>query len=210
VLLRLALAGLTALLAAAPALGALDDGPPLREDPTPPRSPGKRGSLVAVPGSSAVLGRGPGLLLVVEVEGGLRVDRAAFATRVAEILADRRSWGGAIRRVSSGAADLRVALASPGLTDQLCAPLRTNGIFSCVQGGRAVLNAARWRGGADAYGPNRRRYRVYMVNHEVGHLLGRGHSACPASGALAPVMMQQTKGVAPCRANPWPLASERG
>jgi hypothetical protein len=24
------------------------------------------------------------------------------------------------------------------------------------------------------------------------------------------VMMQQTKGVAPCRANPWPLSWERG
>jgi hypothetical protein len=48
-----------------------------------------------------------------------------------------------------------------------------------------------------------------MVNHEVGHVLGRGHAFCPAAGAPAPVMVQQTKGVAPCRPNPWPLAWER-
>ena len=107
--------------------------------------------------------------------------------------------------MGSGPVAFRVTLASPGLTDYLCAPLLTNGIFSCAQGGRAVLNADRWRHGAAAYGADLRRYRIYMVNHEVGHLLGRGHASCPAGGARAPVMMQQTKGVAPCRANPWPL-----
>ncbi len=52
-------------------------------------------------------------------------------------------------------------------------------------------------------------YRLYAVNHEVGHALGHNHAnQCLASG-LAPVMMQQTIGDKTasgqiCQSNPWP------
>jgi hypothetical protein len=148
----------------------------------------------------------------VEVEGGLRVDRAAFAREVVRTLFDRRSWaardGLTLLWVDSGHVDLRIALASPALTDGLCAPLETNGSFSCATPSRAVLNALRWRHGADAYRGRTALYRRYLVNHEVGHLLGRGHAACPGHSERAPVMMQQTKGVASCVPNPWPLPWE--
>ena len=103
-----------------------------------------------------------------------------------------------------GEADLHVVLASPELTDQLCAPLETAGTYSCFQGQNAVLNSMRWKRGADAYGNDLKAYRIYMINHEVGHALGHGHATCPGSGAKAPVMMQQTKGIYPCKPNPWP------
>ena len=102
---------------------------------------------------------------------------------------------------------MSIILASPALTDSLCAPLLTLGRYSCAQSGRAVLNAERWRSGAPSYA-SLTRYRTYMINHEVGHLLGRGHAYCSAGGAPAPLMAQQTKGVAPCRPNPWPLPWE--
>jgi Protein of unknown function (DUF3152) len=195
-----------ALVLAAPAGAALDG--PWRSPEKPAPVAGPPGELVAVPGKGRTA---PGAARVfrytVEVEGGLRVDRRAFAAAVERVLADRRGWasaGLAFRRVSAGA-DLRVALASPSLTDRLCAPLPTNGIFSCASGSRAVLNARRWRHGADAYRGQLDRYRAYMVNHEVGHVLGHGHAWCPAVGAPAPVMMQQTKGLGGCRPNPWPF-----
>jgi hypothetical protein len=166
------------------------------------------GRLVVVPGSSEVLGRGPVRRFMVEVEGGLGVDRVAFAGVVERVLSDPRSWGGSggvgFRRVSRGPASFRVTLASPRTTDGLCLPLQTNGSFSCYMAGRAVLNARRWHEGADAYAGRLRAYRTYVVNHEVGHALGEGHVGCPAAGHKAPVMMQQTKGVAPCSANAWP------
>jgi hypothetical protein len=196
-------------------LGAGDDGAPRAQPPWEPEpqrivvAPGRPGRLVTVPGRSRVRGRGPPLRVAVEVEGGLHIDRVAFAERVVRILGDRRSWGRSVRRVPGRRAGVRVALVRPATADRLCSPLRTNGIFSCAQGGRAVLNTRRWRRGAEAYRGSLGAYRVYMVNHEVGHLLGHGHVSCPAAGAPAPVMMQQTKGVAPCRPNPWPLRWER-
>jgi hypothetical protein len=173
------------------------------------------GRLVVVSGKSARSGRGPLRRYYVEVEAGIRIDRLRFARRVHQILADRRSWGGtgrvSFQRVGlNRTAHFRVTLATPSTTNRLCYPYITGGIYSCANGGRAVLNLMRWRRGADAYRGNLRGYRIYLVNHEVGHLLGHGHRYCPRAGARAPVMMQQTKGVGSCRANPWPLWYERG
>jgi hypothetical protein len=173
-----------------------------------PVAPGRPGTLLPVPARSrAAAGAEAARPFVVQVEGGLRVDRRAFARRVESILSDRRGWrrhGYTFRRVSAESIVLRVVLASPVLTNRLCYPLLTNGIFSCYQAGRAVLNFLRWRTGAATYGRDLRRYRVYMVNHEVGHALGYGHVWCPRAGERAPIMMQQTKNVSPCVAWPWP------
>jgi hypothetical protein len=67
-----------------------------------------------------------------------------------------------------------------------------------------VLNAARWLTGANAYPESLHGLPQYLVNHEVGHLFGRGHEPCPGPGQPAPVMMQQTKGLDGCTPVSWP------
>jgi hypothetical protein len=142
----------------------------------------------------------------VEVEKGLPVDGAVFADAVMSTLNDARGWGAdgslSFARVE-GRADLRVVLASPDEVDALCAPLQTEGTVSCGRRGRAVVNFARWARATEDF-PDRVAYRQYVVNHEVGHLLGHPHERCPGAGRRAPVMQQQTLAVAPCTPNPWP------
>lgn len=164
------------------------------------------GDLVVVAGGDAGPGEGEVLRVRVEVERGLPVDGEVFAAAVMRTLNDPRGWGAdgtlSFARVD-GRADLRVVLASPDEVDRLCAPLQTDGTVSCGRAGRAVLNYARWARATDEF-PDRARYRQYVVNHEVGHLLGHPHEVCPGAGRPAPVMQQQTLRVAPCEPNPWP------
>ncbi|MBU2664886.1 DUF3152 domain-containing protein [Actinoplanes bogorensis] len=140
-----------------------------------------------------------------EIKG---VPAAGFAAAVGTILSDPRGWtaGGQWRfeRVGPGEpSDFTLYLATPGTRGELCGDL-SDGYTSCRNGAKVVLNVARWTGGVPGYQGKLGTYRQYMVNHEVGHRLGHGHELCPAPGALAPVMLQQTLGLHGCRPNAWP------
>lgn len=142
----------------------------------------------------------------VEVEKGLLQDRETFARDVARVLGHERGWrtdGWSFTQVARDP-DVRVMLASPDTVDRLCAPLLTRGEVSCRSGDRVVLNVKRWVRGVTYYGDDLSGYRTYLVNHEVGHALGKYHVGCPAPGAKAPVMLQQSKGLQGCVKNPWP------
>jgi hypothetical protein len=180
--------------------------PPRIEPPT-----AASGRLTVVPGTAAPGSGGRVLTYRVEIEAGLPFAGPDVAEAIHATLGDPRGWareGYRFQRVDRGSVDFRIILASPALTDRLCAPLLTRGDVSCRNGSAVVLNALRWGTGVEDYAGDIASYREYMVNHEVGHRLGRGHTACPRPGQLAPVMMQQTYGLDGCRANAWPLPGE--
>ncbi|RIQ12657.1 DUF3152 domain-containing protein [Jiangella rhizosphaerae] len=187
----------------APASSATPTAPPTPQ--VPATGPG---TFTVTPGQSARAGtQGTLLTYTVEVETGLPFDPIEVAAVVDTTLADPRSWiaGGrfSFQRVPSGG-DLRILVATPGTTDELCAPLRTRGQVSCRNGENVVLNALRWAVAVPHYDGDVAGYRQYVVNHEVGHALGEGHVACPGPGQVAPVMLQQTYGLDGCVANSWP------
>lgn len=151
--------------------------------------------------------------VALEVEGGTHIDEEQAATWVSAVLGHQKGWQGVegvrFRPVSAaqnarGEVDIRVTLASPKLTDKLCAPLKTHGDVSCFNHGRAVLNTKRWLTGVPSYEGNLHAYRSYLVNHEVGHGLRHTHEPCPGPGRTAPIMLQQTLGLDGCKANPYP------
>lgn len=176
---------------------------------TDPRVPlvSAEGHLVAGGGSAS--GTGPVLRYSVEVDPATGLDPDEVAAIAETALGDVRSWARIRRLVRTDdptSADARLLVAPPPVVDALCAEagLNTAGVYSCWNGRFVALNARRWASGAFGF-PDIGTYRLYLVNHEVGHVLGRGHVGCPAEGAVAPLMMQQTKGLAGCTANGWPF-----
>lgn len=165
------------------------------------------GDLEVVPGSSEAPGDGTVRTVRVEVEVGLPVDGAVFADAVLTTLNDPRGWGptdGVTFARTDSEPDYRVVLASPATTDRMCAPLDTRGVYSCANTGSAVLNFDRWVNASPDFDDDTETYRHYLVNHEVGHLLGKKHVDCPAEGELAPVMVQQSISTQGCLPNGWP------
>ncbi|UCM90195.1 DUF3152 domain-containing protein [Streptomyces marincola] len=177
------------------------------------------GELVPVPGTAEAANPGATteLRYRVDVEDRIGLDPELFAEAVHRTLNDDRGWGNgderSFTRVSAGDHDFVVTLASPGTTADWCARAgldTTVDNVSCNASTteRVMINAWRWAQGAETFGDDIAGYRQMLINHEVGHRLGYGHVTCPAEGALAPVMMQQTKFLTmnglTCRPNPWP------
>ncbi len=143
----------------------------------------------------------------LETRGDLVVDRRVFRDRVAEIYADPRGWSRAfirLVRVRSGGAFSIVLAASEVMPTfgPIC-----DTYWSCRAGRYAVINENRWRFGTPLFrrhGGTMGEYRAMVTNHETGHWFGLGHASCPAEGAAAPVMMQQSMGLHGCEPNAWP------
>ena len=73
-----------------------------------------------------------------------------------------------------------MSLVSPGHMETYCPGVGTGGYTSCRYGDRAVINLARWATAVPDYQGDIATYRLYVINHEVGHVLGTGTSRAPA------------------------------
>ena len=145
----------------------------------------------------------------IQVEYGLNLNPNCLGEMVIGILNDPRGWATIENQlfqiVDREDADLNIIFAKPETVDELCYPLQTNGIYSCRNEKNVVINMFRWVSGAKDFDNDLSTYRIYLINHEVGHYLGWGHSDCPSENALAPVMMQQSKTTDGCIPNGWPI-----
>lgn len=180
-------------IAASIAAGALPAGEPF--------TAAGAGTWHVVPGTSTTVGTGDrALTYTVEVEDGLPAELdQQFAQKVDATLADPRSWIGggqvSLTRIDNGDPDIRISL-----TSQLAIRAPANCGWdipleaSCYNGwmDRVMINDARWTRGAMSFNGDLDAYRAYAINHEVGHALGNRHQPCPANGAPAPIMMQQS------------------
>jgi hypothetical protein len=176
----------------------------------PPRIERHDGANLLVVPAPPVVTHGEVVTYRVLVETKYAALADEFAHHVDDSLADPDGWAAAgyTFAATDGEADITIILAAPKTTDRMCAPLLTGGSFSCGRKGRVVINARRFKHGATTYRGKLEQYRTYVVNHEVGHLLGFDHRACPGRGMRAPVMLQQTKSLAGCKRGTTPRAEE--
>ncbi len=168
------------------------------------------GTWHIVPGNGPVVGSGTHVYRYeVAVEDG--VDSSvyggddAFADVVQATLSDPRSWiaAGTVALQRVGASypnpDFVVSLTTPNTVHRpdVCG-YDIHYEASCWQPAsqRVVIDLTRWVRGALVFDGDLGLYREYAINHEIGHVLGNQQVGCGTNGGLAPVMMQQTFGVA--------------
>ena len=144
----------------------------------------------------------------VKIEPSLGLDPLCIKNLLFLILNNDTGWTNVTEKqfqlTSVEESDYVYIFASPEKTDELCAPIETNSIYSCRNEQNIVLNFFRWQNGAVDFKNDMETYRIYLINHETGHILGWGHVGCPKEGAIAPVMMQQSKGTEGCIPYGWP------
>ncbi|MET1058960.1 MAG: DUF3152 domain-containing protein [Nocardioides sp.] len=147
----------------------------------------------------------------VETRGRIVSNLAEFRRLANASLNDPRGWrvtGIAFKEVRSGGS-MTLVLAEASRVPSFSSVCSSS--WSCRVGRYVVINQKRWRSASPAwnrYGGSLRDYRHMVVNHETGHWLGHGHRTCPARGALAPVMQQQSISLGGCRFNPFPTRRE--
>ncbi len=164
--------------------------------------PKGKGTWHVVPGRTAPMGSGPTkFTFTIEVEDGIENTQADqdFAALVDNTLADPRSWIGSgtytLQRIDSGTPSFKISLTSQMTVrgDALCGwEIQYEASCYARDVHRVAINNARWARGAVSFNGDRGSYRVYAINHEVGHALGYMHQPCATNGGLAPVMMQQS------------------
>lgn len=147
----------------------------------------------------------------VVAKGSLTASFSVFKSQVAQTLADARGWAQLGISFNQVAKDGDFTLV---LSEASQVPTFSPGCdstYSCRVGTDVIINETRWLNATSSWndaGGTLRNYRHMVINHEVGHWLGHGHTNCGGAGQKAPVMQQQSIDLQGCTFNPWPLKSE--
>ncbi len=142
--------------------------------------------------------------------GAVATSSTQFAVLANETMNDPKGWvqaGFSFSQVPSGG-DFSLVITEASILDTIAG---CSSVWSCRTGRYVIINQDRWDGATTAWndaGGSLRDYRHMVVNHELGHWLGHGHSQCSGAGNLAYVMQQQSIALGGCKTNPWPLLLE--
>ena len=213
-----------------PALDRLDGADRQSSDPVAAASPAARPTdraagrapdrrtPAALPSASRVLPprpprRPPAVTFTYSVRpaGPVRADLQEFAAAARQVYGDPRGWssgGMAFRQVPDGG-DFTLWIATPDRVEAFGSVCDRT--WSCRNGRNVIVNEARWLSGSPSgvLAGDLPAYRAMVINHETGHWLGLSHRPCPAAGAPAPLMQQQSIALQGCRPNAWPTPPER-
>lgn len=142
-------------------------------------------------------------------DSGIAHEELSFSIEVLRTLSEPDGWPRADVSFCPVAyePDIDIVLAKPDTVDLLCAPINTGGKVSCAIHGQAIINYKRWTEATKAW-DDLADYRRYVINHEVGHIMGMIHRhRCTKSG-MAPLMMQQSRDRLKCEPNSYPTSHE--
>lgn len=137
-----------------------------------------------------------------------------FANAVYRILNGERGWsraGATFVQGADGSCDFNIVLSEARYMTTFSPDCSTE--YSCRVDENVIINDDRWNGGTNDWlsaGGDMARYRVMVINHEVGHRLGHtdNETTCAGAGQLAPLMQEQSMHLDGCATNEYPLDGE--
>lgn len=166
----------------------------------------------------------------IDVEDGLQMTGGTLSTFVMNALNDPQGWGkeGPTTFVQTdGAPDVRIVFASPYTAAALCptphepamlapsaspsaspSPLPTAPTMAvqCASQGTIVVSIYDWIQGITPFADDRTDARIYLLNHGLGHVLGKADVQCKKG--TADVMVDQRTLSATCTPNAWPFPAK--
>lgn len=164
----------------------------------------------------------------IDVEDGLQMTDGTLSTFVMSALNDPQGWGkeGPTTYVQTdGAPDVRVVFASPRTAAAMCptphepasllpsaspspsaSPTASAATVQCAGQGTIVVSIYDWIQGLEPFAEDRTDARIYLLNHGLGHVLGKADAECKKG--VANVMVDQRTLAEACTPNPWPFPTE--
>lgn len=162
------------------------------------------------------------IIINTVIDADVNYSLKEFLRKIKNILFDKRGWrklGYNFTFVSPTYFDiiqdktvykLTIRLSSNDTIENQCGfhEIQLSCFDPTVSPNEILINYDRWKNGSKPSKLDLENYRIYVINHEVGHALGRLHAECPCVGCKVPVMKQQTISIDDCSPNPWPLDYE--